>query len=74
MFGSMFMAHSPWAPGTGDGRSVNGNPSISSRFEAGSVLTRRTDLPASANAKETAQAMEVLPTPPFPVKKRWRGG
>ena len=38
-------------------------------LEAGSVLTTRTRFPASANASAVAQASEVFPTPPLPVKK-----
>ena len=49
-------------------------PSISSRLDAGSVLTSSTRLPASARAMATAQAIEVLPTPPLPVKNRKRVG
>ena len=43
-------------------------------LEAGSVLTSNTRLPASASCTAVAQAMEVLPTPPLPVKNRKRGG
>ena len=39
------------------------------RFEAGSVETSRTRRPASASATAVAQASDVLPTPPLPVKK-----
>ena len=42
-------------------------------LEAGSVLTSSTDAPPSARRTALAQAMEVLPTPPLPVKKRKRG-
>jgi hypothetical protein len=70
----MFMAAKPTAPGTGVGLSLSATPSISSRFDAGSVLTSRTDLPASDNDSATAQAREVLPTPPLPVKNRFRIG
>ena len=49
-------------------------PSTSSRFEAGSVLTSSTRLPASARPMAVAQAEEVLPTPPLPVKNRMRVG
>ena len=49
-------------------------PSISSRLEAGSVLTSSTDLPPSASDRAVAQAIEVLPTPPLPVKNRKRVG
>jgi hypothetical protein len=37
-------------------------------LDAGSVLTSKTRLPASANAIAEAQASEVFPTPPLPVK------
>ena len=46
----------------------------SSRFEAGSVLTRRTRLPPSAKNTAVAQAMDVLPTPPLPVNMRFLVG
>ena len=36
------------------------------------MLTRRTRLPASANEMAVAHATEVLPTPPLPVKSRFR--
>src|SRR5665811_2165233 len=49
------------------------NPNTCPTFEAGSVLTSRTFLPALARVSAAAQAMEVLPTPPLPVKKRNRG-
>jgi len=42
----------------------------SARFEAGSVVTIRTRLPASASATAVVQAIVVLPTPPLPEKKR----
>ena len=40
----------------------------------GSVLTNNTRWPCSASSTAVAQAIEVLPTPPLPVKKRKRGG
>src|SRR6516162_4063234 len=43
------------------------------RFEAGSVLTISTSRPASPRRTALAHAKDVLPTPPLPVKKRWRG-
>ena len=43
----------------------------SCRFEAGAVLIRSIFLPLSAKPTAVAQAIEVLPTPPFPVKKRY---
>jgi hypothetical protein len=48
-------------------------PSTASRFEAGPGFTRRTPGPWSAEGTAAAQAMEVLPTPPLPAKKRERG-
>ena len=42
---------------------------ISSMFEAGSVLTKRTFLLKSAKRTDTAHEVELFPTPPFPVKK-----
>ena len=49
-------------------------PNTCPTLEAGSVLTSNTRLPLAANWIAVAQAMEVLPTPPLPVKKRKRGG
>ena len=43
-------------------------------FDAGSVLTSSTRLPWRASVIAVAHAMEVLPTPPLPVKNRNRGG
>src|ERR1035437_1807910 len=62
------------APGTATGRLPRGTSNISSRLDAGSVLTSRTDLPLSVSAKAAAQAIEVLPTPPLPVKNKKRVG
>src|SRR5450759_513808 len=45
-------------------------PSTSSRFDAGSVLTSSTRRPASARSMAVAQAVDVLPAPPLPVKNR----
>jgi hypothetical protein len=68
--GLMFRAYNPLAPGTGLGVAVSATPSTSSRLDAGSVLTSNTRRPASARASALAQASDVLPTPPLPVKKR----
>ena len=65
----MLRAKRFWTPGTGVGWSESATPSISSRFDAGSVLTRRTRRPASASRMAVAQASAVFPTPPLPVKK-----
>ena len=47
----------------------------SCKLDAGSVLIRSTFFPSSASFTAVAQAIEVFPTPPFPVKKiyfvRW---
>src|SRR5450759_3534636 len=43
-------------------------------LDAGSVLTSRTRLPWLTRCKAVAQATEVLPAPPLPVKNRNRGG
>src|SRR5438105_7954652 len=59
------MARGVWASGTSN---------TSSRFEAGSVLTSSTRLPAAARLTATAHETEVLPTPPLPVKNRLRVG
>src|SRR5450631_2226507 len=48
-------------------------PNTCPTFEAGSVLTSRTLFPALASVSAAAHAIEVLPTPPSPVKKRNRG-
>ena len=40
----------------------------SCKLEAGSVLIKRTFLPLSARFTAVAQAIDVLPTPPLPVK------
>jgi anti-sigma factor RsiW len=72
--GSMFSADSPATLGTPVGAAPSATPSTSSRFEAGSVLTSRTRLPASARPIAVAHAAEVLPTPPLPVKNRTRVG
>ena len=61
----MFSAQSPVTPGTILGIDPSETPSISSRFDAGSVLTKSTRLPRSAKAMALAQLSEVLPTPPF---------
>src|SRR4029453_11979616 len=66
------MAERRGAPGTGEGAGPTAVVNTSSRFDAGSVLTSNTFLPASASAIATAQAVDVLPTPPLPVKKRLR--
>ena len=47
-----------------------GCSNTSARFDAGSVVTIRTRLPASASATAVVQAIVVLPTPPLPEKKR----
>ena len=62
------------APGTATGTLPKGTSNISSRLDAGSVLTRSTDLPPSTSARAAAQAIEVLPTPPLPVKNKKRVG
>src|SRR5512135_368169 len=68
----MFSAQRPGTPGTGVGRPASSTPKTSSRFEAGSVLTRSTRRPRSARPTAVAPATEVLPTPPLPVKNRFR--
>src|SRR5664280_2958774 len=49
------------------------SPNTCPTFEAGSVLTSRTFFPALASVSAAAHAIEVLPTPPLPVKRRNRG-
>ncbi len=68
--GSRFIASSLGTPGTAVGEEPSLTPSTSSRFEAGSVLTSNTRRPWSASAMAVAQEMDVLPTPPLPVKNR----
>src|SRR5450759_2709088 len=70
----MLSASSPETSGTAVASPESRTPSTSSRFDAGSVLTRRTRDPPSASATAAAQASDVFPTPPFPVKKRNRVG
>jgi hypothetical protein len=43
----------------------------SCRFEAGSVLISRTFFPLSARVTAVAQAVDVFPTPPLPVKNKY---
>ncbi|MNF60822.1 hypothetical protein D3C84_424450 [compost metagenome] len=43
----------------------------SSKLDAGSVLIKRTFFPLSASFIAVAQARDVLPTPPFPVKNKY---
>src|SRR5690554_2765866 len=50
---------------------LSGILNTSCRLEAGSVLTNRTFLPLSARLTAVAQAIEVLPTPPLPVKNTY---
>src|SRR5512144_721518 len=68
----MFIAQRPGTPGTGVGTPASSVPKTSSRFEAGSVLTKSTRWPRSARPTAVAPATEVLPTPPLPVKNRFR--
>ena len=49
------------------------SPKTCPTLEAGSVLTSRTFFPSRARVIAEAHAMEVLPTPPLPVKNRNRG-
>ena len=72
--GSMFSACNPATPGISVGVPPSLTPKTSSRFEAGSVLTSSTRFPLSASAMADAQASDVLPTPPLPVKNRKRVG
>src|ERR1039458_658705 len=68
----MLRATRPATPGTGTG--VGDVPAstarTSSRLLAGSVDTISTRAPPSARATAVAAAIDVLPTPPFPVKNR----
>jgi hypothetical protein len=69
----MFNASTPDDPDTLTGRLPSLVLRTASRFDAGSVLTIRTLRPESPSRVALAQAREVFPTPPFPVKNRWRG-
>ena len=62
--GRMLRANRLAQSGTAVGVWPSSTPSTSSRFEAGSVLTISTRLPASASISPVAQESEVLPTPP----------
>ena len=66
----MFIAKRFATLGIAVGAAPSATPSISSRFDAGSVLTRSTRLPASASEMATAHDSAVFPTPPLPVKNR----
>src|SRR5664280_2624079 len=70
----MFNAKRLGTPGICVGVEVNCWPRTSSRLDAGSVLTSSTLRPRSARAMAEAQARDVFPTPPLPVKKRKREG
>jgi hypothetical protein len=70
----MFMAERPGTSEIGRGVSVSVRPNISSKLDAGSVLTNSTLFPTSAKTMATAQARDVFPTPPFPVKNSCGGG
>ena len=56
--------------GTAFGVLVNSIPNTSCRLEAGSVLISNTLFPLSAKATAVAQAVDVFPTPPLPVKNK----
>src|ERR1035437_4682638 len=70
----MFNAKRFGTPGICVGVEANCWPRTSSRLDAGSVLTSKTRRPRSARAMAEAQARDVFPTPPLPVKKRKREG
>ena len=63
------MASRPATCGTGVRRLPISVSNTWPTLEAGSVLTSSTRLPLSARLSAVAQASEVLPTPPLPVKK-----
>ncbi len=68
--GSISSATSPGTSVIGVMRLPTVWPKTWPMFEAGSVLTSNTVLPASTNSSAVAQAIDVLPTPPLPVKKK----
>ena len=68
--GSRFIASRRGTPGTPVGEEPSFTARTSSRFDAGSVLRSRTRRPLSAKAIAVADEIDVLPTPPFPVKNR----
>jgi hypothetical protein len=72
--GSISKASSPATDATGAMVLPIAWPNTWPTFDAGSVLTRSTWRPASASRTAVAQAIEVLPTPPLPVKNRKRVG
>src|SRR5699024_11935616 len=55
---------------TAVGLLVNSTLKTSCKFDAGSVLTSSTFFPFSAKDTAVAQAVDVLPTPPLPVKNK----
>ena len=68
--GSISIAHRPGTASIAVTACPMGCSKTSARLDAGSVVTIRTRLPASASATAVAQAIVVLPTPPLPEKKR----
>jgi len=68
--GSISIAHRFGTPAIGVIAWPIGCSNTSARLEAGSVVTIRTRVPASASATAVVQAIVVLPTPPLPEKKR----
>ncbi len=66
--GLRFATTKPGTPSIGTPLPSSSVLKTSCKLDAGSVLIRRTLFPLSAKFTATAQAVEVLPTPPFPVK------
>ncbi len=69
--GSISSAARRGTSGIGVRRLPTVRPNTWPTFDAGSVLTSRTRAPASARWTAVAQAIDVLPTPPLPVKKTY---
>ena len=64
----------PGTPGTRAARPTAEAPSTSSRFEAGSVLTRRRGAPVGQRYGDSAGERRLPDATPLPVKKRNRVG
>src|SRR5699024_12729869 len=68
--GSILHANRFFTLGIAIGSFVNPTSRTSCKFEAGSVLTKSTFFPWSARETAVAQAVDVLPTPHFPVTNK----
>ena len=70
--GSNSKPHNPSTPSTAVGSGPNCTPRLSDVLCAGSLLTKRTFRPESANPTAVEVEVVVLPTPPFPPKRSSR--